>query len=213
MTQQPGAGAGVVQRAVVAADPHARRLAARHQAPRRGGDVAAGELHGAHPRDAGPAAQAAEPAQRLGEETDVEAGVMGDDGAAGEVAYEQVGDLRQRRGADEVLGDEPVDVGGAHVHARAGVHQGGPAALRGAVGAQEHQADLDNGVPRRRQPGGLQVDDRVAHVGGARGGRGSGRRCGGCGGQGGQRAQCAAGAVVEGHRRHRIGARPHQCGT
>ena len=105
-------------------------------------------------------------AQRPGEETDVEPGVVGDDDAPGQVPREQVGHVVEARRPRQVRGDESVDEGRPHLDIAVGTGPGvdecGPAALRDAVGPGEHEPDLNNGVGGGGQTGGLQVDDGVA---------------------------------------------------
>ena len=160
-------------------------------------------LHRAHPRHPrAPVEQPPHP-QRLGEEADVEAGIVGHHRPPGQVGHQKVGDLIEAGRPDELLGDKTVDMGGAHVHAHAGVDERGPAALDAPGGVGEHERDLQDRVRRGGQAGGLQVDDGVADPGGlshliCRGGAG---RLAGCpGGTGAQRAAVGGRAVVEGHR-------------
>ena len=160
-------------------------------------------LHRAHPRHPrAPVEQPPRP-QCLGEESDVEAGVVGHHRPPGQVGHQQVGDLIEAGRPDELLGDKTVDVGGAHVHARAGVDERGPAALDAPGGVGEHERDLQDRVRRGGQAGGLQVDDGVADLGGLgqlRGCGSGGRLAEGHGGAGAQRAAVGGWAVVEGHR-------------
>ena len=71
---------------------------------------------------------------------------MSDDRSPGKVGHEQVRDVVEPGCPDELLGDEPVNVGGADVHARTGVDEGGPAALDLPGGVGEHECDLQDRV-------------------------------------------------------------------
>ena len=188
---------------MVAADLHPGHLAAGGQPARRRRHEMARPLHRAHPRHPrAPVEQPPHP-QRLGEEADVEAGIVGHHRPPGQVGHQKVGDLIEAGRPDELLGDKTVDMGGAHVHARAGVDERGPAALDAPGGVGEHERDLQDRVRRGGQAGGLQVDDGVADPGGLGQlcGCGSGGHLAGCpGGAGAQRAAVGGRAVVEGHR-------------
>ena len=187
----------------MAADLHPGHLAAGGQSARWRRHEMARPLHRAHPRHPrAPVEQPPRP-QRLGEESDVEAGVVGHHRPPGQVGHQQVGDLIEAGRPDELLGDKTVDVSGAHVHAHAGVDERGPTALDVPGGVGEHERDLQDRVRRGGQAGGLQVDDGVADPGclGQLCGCGSGGRlAGGRGGVGAQRAAVGGWAVVEGHR-------------
>ena len=160
-------------------------------------------LHRAHPRHPRAAVEQPSRPQRLGEEADVEAGIVGHHCPPGQVGHQQVGDLVEAGRPDEFLGDKTVDMGGAHVHARAGVDERGPAALDAPGGVGEHERDLQDRVRRGGQAGGLQVDDGIADPGclDQLCGCGSGvRLAGGHRGAGAQRAAVGGRAMVEGHR-------------
>ena len=187
----------------MAADLHPGHLAAGGQPARWRRHEMARPLHRAHPRHpCAPVEQPPRP-QCLGEESDVEAGVVGHDRPPGQVGHQQVGDLIETGRPDDLLGDKTVDVGGAHVHARAGVDECGPAALNAPDGVGQYERDLQDRVRRGGQAGGLQVDDGVADPGGLgqlRGCGSGGRLAEGHGGAGAQRAAVGGWAVVEGHR-------------
>ena len=159
-------------------------------------------LHRAHPRHPCAAVEQPPRPQRLGEEADVEARIVGHHSPSGQVGHEQVGDVVESGCPDELLGDETVDMGGAHVHAGAGIDERGPAALDAPGGVGDNERDLQDRVRRGRQAGGLQVDDGVADIGGLgqlSGRGGGGRLTGSHGGAGAQRAAVGGRAVVEGH--------------
>ena len=188
---------------MVAADLHPGHLAARGQPARRRRHEVARPLHRAHPRHPGSAVQQSPDPQRLGQEADVEAGVVGHHRPPGQAGHQQVGDVIESGRPAEFLGDEPVNVGGADIHARAGVDERGPAALDPPGGVGEHERDLQDRVRRGGQARGLQVDDGVADTGGLGllGGCGIGSCLSWSHGEAGtQRASVGGRAVVEGHR-------------
>jgi diadenosine tetraphosphatase ApaH/serine/threonine PP2A family protein phosphatase len=139
----------------------AARVAAVDELAARGMKEGRRPVHGAQPVKRQAGERYARAQQLVRKEPQVEAGVVGDDGASGDRVEHVRRDLRERRRAGDIGGGDPVHVGRPHV--ALWVDQRGPVVLDLTAVGDEDDADLhDTVVLLRYESGGLHIDHCVA---------------------------------------------------